>query len=111
MLGASIEKHIDDHRYGVSETTLASLKQDTYVDDVQGGGDHIEDVRQFKSEASTLLGSGGFKLYKWNSNVPQFDEQEDKKEVKMLGICWDKTKDTFGVTADTNQPDILTKRK
>ena len=68
-------------------------------------------MRQFKSEASTLLGSGGFKLYKWASNVPQYDEQTDQKEVKLLGIQWNKTLDTFSVTADVTAPPILTKRK
>ena len=111
ILGATIEKHIDDHGNGVSETTLASLRNDTYVDDVQGGGDNIEDVERFKSEALTLLKSGGFNLYKWASNVQQYDEQKDQKEVKLLGIRWDKEADTFGVTADTTQPNILTKRK
>ena len=111
ILGATIEKHIDDHGNGVSETTLSSLKQDTYVDDVQGGGDDIEDVERFKMEASNLLEKGGFQLYKWASNVEQFDEQKDQKEIKLLGIKWDKEADTFGVTVDTTQPDILTKRK
>ena len=86
ILGATIEKHIDDHGNGVSETTLASLRNDTYVDDVQGGGDSIEDVERFKSEALTLLKSGGFNLYKWASNVQQYDEQKDQKEVKLIGI-------------------------
>ena len=29
ILGATIEKHVDDHKNGVSETTITSLKQDT----------------------------------------------------------------------------------
>ena len=66
---------------------------------------------RFKSEASALLKSGGFNLYKWASNVQQYDEQKDQKEVKLLGITWNKEADTFGVTADTTQPDVLTKRK
>ena len=81
ILGATIEKHIEDHANGVSETTLASLRNDTYVDDVQGGGDDIEDVKRFKREATTLLKTGGFHLYKWNSNVPEMDDQRDKTEI------------------------------
>ena len=50
-------------------------------------------------------------LYKWNSNVPEMDDQRHKTEAKVLGIQWDKTEDHFRVNCDTSQPEILTKRK
>ena len=49
------------------------MNHDTYVDDVQGGGDDIGDVKQFKEESTMIMKEGGFELYKWNSNVPEVD--------------------------------------
>ena len=112
ILNATVEKHLDRFKdnSGYADT-IKDLQLFTYVDDVSGGGDSPEDVKRFKREASTLLKTGGFHLYKWNSNVPEMDDQRDKTEAKVLGIQWDKTEDHFRVNCDTSQPEILTKRK
>ena len=116
ILGATIEKHLEQYGGEFSERTKRSLKEDTYVDDVQGGGDTIEDVQSFKEEATTLLKEGGFQLYKWHSNIKEMDGSDNQDEkpnkiVKILGIQWDKENDTLSVSADIPSGDLLTKRK
>ena len=111
ILNATLEKHLqdfqDDPKYAA---TVKALQQDTYVDDVSGGGNTQESVKLFKDQATELLKPGGFKLYKWNSNLSEVDESDDKV-VKFLGTAWDKSADTFSVTVDTTEPTTLTKRK
>ena len=111
ILGATIEKHLDDHSDGISEATLKSLKENTYVDDVQGGGDNTKDVHNFREEASQLLQNGGFELHKWHSNVPECDSENGDPQTKVLGITWHKQNDTLSVCAQIQPSDILTKRK
>ena len=116
ILGATIEKHLEQYGGEFSERTKRSLKEDTYVDDVQGGGDTIEDVQSFKEEATTLLKEGGFQLYKWHSNIKEMDGSDNQDEkpnkiVKILGIQWDKENDTLSVSADIPSGNLLTKRK
>ena len=112
ILGATIEKHLEQYGGESCRETIKSLKEDTYVDDVQGGGDDIEDVRKFKEEATMLLKKGGFQLYKWHSNVKEFDaETNSNKLIKILGIEWNKKHDTMSVTAGIKPTEVLTKRK
>ena len=42
--------------------------ENTYVDDVQAGGDTQEELMRFKAEANEILQEGGFKLHKWHSS-------------------------------------------
>ena len=46
---------------------MQSLLEDTYVDDIQGGGDTEEDAVRFKREATKILSEGGFTLHKWHA--------------------------------------------
>ena len=71
ILGAALQKHLEN-----SEThpeRVQALLDDTYVDNIQGGGDLKDDVLKFKTEASQILGSAGFELHKWHSNIPDAD--------------------------------------
>jgi hypothetical protein len=113
ILGATLEKHIEQYnKDGEFAHTINSLLCDTYVDDVQGGGDEIDDVKQFKKEATLIMKEGGFKLYKWHSNVRDAEDCEDyKPTTKILGITWNKPQDTLAVSAITNPEETLTKRK
>ena len=48
ILGATLEKHLERYGEHFSAQTIKSLKEDTYVDDIQGGGDSPEDIKRFK---------------------------------------------------------------
>ncbi|XP_068680742.1 uncharacterized protein [Montipora foliosa] len=88
--------------------------EDTYVDDIQGGGDVEEDVATFKEEASNIMSEGRFTLHKWHSNVEQLNsvgkvtEGEEtyakslvgnrgNRETKILGTLWNKEHDTQSI--------------
>ena len=111
-------------------STVKSLCDDTYVDDIQGGGDSEEDVIKFKNEATEIMSEAGFELHKWHSNCPSVEStthQNDSEttyaktvvgnpstsETKVLGVPWDKKTDVMTINFDTcievQKP--ITKRK
>ena len=134
ILGATLQKHVSQYKDTHPETAMALL-QDTYVDDIQYGGDSEEDLRKFKKEATHIMEEGGFLLHKWHSDIPLLESevqdeqvrektlQEDKQLVKenekprpiskIFGIQWDKERDVleihFGPSLTKN--DNVTKRK
>ena len=71
-------------------------------------------MRKLKETALAVFGEAQFKLHKWHSYEPELEvtsEPEDRKQsyakeqlgvkpgqTKMLGLPWDKTKDTVAVT-------------
>ena len=109
--------------------TAQALLEDTYVDDIQGGGNEVADAVTFKEESIKILSEGGFSLHKWHSNVAGLNSSEkpgeeetyakalvghkENSETKVLGTLWNKTKDTLAVDFKTclkvSKP--LTKRK
>jgi hypothetical protein len=59
ILGATIEKHLAQYNNQEFNKTIKALQEDTYADDVNRGGDEIDDVKQFKQEATLLVKEGG----------------------------------------------------
>ena len=70
ILGATLEKHIGQYEEKYPNT-VNELLQNTYVDDVQSGGDGKEELLKFKEEATQIMNEGGFQLHKWHSNIPE----------------------------------------
>lgn len=82
-----------------------SLQNDVYVDDVLKGATTLEELRSLKEDMCQILKSGGFNLRKFESNhsslrdlscvaeSKSFNEHNDT--VKVLGIQWNPTTDTF----------------
>ena len=132
ILGATLEKHLETYRHTM-DATVQMLKEDTYVDDIQGGGDLEEDVVRFKTEATTIMGEAGFELHKWHSNAPEVNDDtkeaeqihlcicesavcignETLNETKILGLSWDKSQDIMTVSLEpcTKVMEPITKRK
>ena len=99
--------------YGVSPSSnqalyalelLATLKQDeyplafyiltvlTYVDDILGGADTVDEREKQIAEVVEVLASGGFSLkYILRSG----EENEDSEPVKILGYRWNMKSDTI----------------
>ena len=96
-----------------------------YVDDLMIGGESLEKVEKIKSDSIELFEKGGFKLHKWHSNelnLETNDLNSEKElnfakehlgtkanETKILGLNWDKQRDTFRVEIPT-EGQHLTKR-
>ncbi len=129
ILGATVQKHLEGYE-NIYPETVKVLRDDTYVDDIQGGGDSKKDVVQFKEEATTIMAGAGFQLHKWHSNVPSVDTNSSEKEeeqtyaktvvgnhetnqTKILGIPWNKSNDSITVSFEPcfNLKSPITKRK
>ena len=116
ILGGTLQKHIQGYKEEFPETGQ-SLLEDTYVDDIQGGGGTAHDAATFKEESTEILSEGGFTLHKWHSNVEHLNsgnhacEEEtyaksvvgNKRngETKILGTLWDKQRDTLHIDFKT----------
>ena len=79
ILGATLEKHLEqyENRY---TSTVKSLLDDTYVDDLQRGGNSEEDVIKFKVESTEIMNEAGFELHKWHSNSPAVESTNNANE-------------------------------
>ena len=69
ILRATLQKHLSQYKDSHPETAKALL-QDTYVDDIQYGGESIEELHKFKREVTMIMTEGGFLLHKWHSDGP-----------------------------------------
>ena len=111
LLGATLNRHLENCQKDYPDT-VEELKNSTYVDDVISGGETIKQVQKFKEESVELFSQGGFPLHKWHSSDPRFEEQQpadedqtyakeelgtNPAETKILGMKWDKAKDTLAV--------------
>ena len=66
ILGATLQKHVSQYADKYPSTADELLKN-TYVDDVQSGGDCVEELISFKKEATRIMEERGFHLHKWQS--------------------------------------------
>ncbi|UYV73139.1 hypothetical protein LAZ67_10001934 [Cordylochernes scorpioides] len=87
------------------------VKRDFYVDDLLTGADTVEEAQGLIRQIIALLAEGGFPIRKWVSNSPKILEflPKDQKginqsfdfkdlpSVKLLGILWDPTLDSFTI--------------
>ncbi|UYV69727.1 hypothetical protein LAZ67_7000491 [Cordylochernes scorpioides] len=99
------------------------VKRDFYVDDLLTGADTVEEAQVLIRQIIALLAEGGFPIRKWVSNSPKILEflPKDQKginqsfdfkdlpSVKLLGILWDPTLDSF--TIRVRPPDIQVNSK
>ena len=108
------------------EEILRSL----YVDDLITGGPTVRETHHLKESAQTIFSEAQLELHKWHSNVPALEtdtlqeerssEQESSYakqqlgakpgQTKLLGMPWDKEKDTIALVFPT-QPLEPTKRE
>ena len=97
---------------------VKEIRKNLYVDDLMTGGATVTEVKEKKIQASKIFEDATFKLHKWHSNVKElespsnndeeitFAKQElgDKKQqTKLLGLPWDKSKDSLSVTLEQEE--------
>ena len=116
ILGATFGKHIAQYKEEFPQT-VKDLQDNTYVDDVQAGGDSEQDLIKFKNEATKIMNEGGFQLHKWHSNAPIQGEANkgaengpeettfakvsvgtSPSETKILGVKWNTSSDQFTIS-------------
>lgn len=102
------------------------LIKNSYVDDLNGGEDTLEDALELRDELIKLMQLAGYELRKWSSNVPQlldglptdyletprhFDGFDTGGLIKVLGIQWDPVSDSFTYTVNLPSDGTVTRRK
>lgn len=103
------------------------LRQNSYVDDLNGGADSLVDARRLRDELMALMSTAGYELRKWSSNVPDvldglpldhretprsFDvNTEDPGFIKVLGIQWDPKNDSFSYRLNLPVDGTVTRRR
>ncbi|XP_063989926.1 uncharacterized protein LOC135169119 [Diachasmimorpha longicaudata] len=108
----------EDHRYPAAVETLTKGR---YVDDIYGGAETAEELREIAWQLNGLYQAGGFPLQKWSSNCPQALEtlgisstqsiiQFQEPIPKVLGLYWHQTSDTFQYKSKEFDSAVFTKR-
>ena len=98
--------------------TIDEIKGSLYVDDIVTGEVTVEKVKKIKETSEKIFGEACIELHKWHSNAEELEETQEEhlselsyvkqefgtraNDCKILGISWDKSKDTIGV--DLNIP-------
>ena len=127
LLNGTIKEYLttSNQRYPESAAYIEEIEESLYVDDLITGDATIEEVQKIKETAVRVFGDAKFKLHQWHSNVKElgdftsakkpdmsFEKQElrtEASESKILGVSWNKVKDTFGV--NFHVPDQPTTKK
>ncbi|XP_018405479.1 PREDICTED: uncharacterized protein LOC108781862 [Cyphomyrmex costatus] len=110
----------EGHRF---PKAIPALTKGRYVDDIFGGAESIDELREIISQTTQLCMAGGFPLQKWNSNCAELlssssvtpnDQLNTVKfgssRVKVLGLCWQPLADTFTFITVPSSHRNVTKR-
>ena len=104
LLASAISKHLSQYEK-TDPLFVEKLLKNLYVDNSINGGNSIEEAYHFYKKSKDCLLKGGFELRKFHSNNPSLQQKINQIEnvvepiqsegLKVLGIEWDKFKDTF----------------
>ena len=121
LLGGVIKQHLENCRKAHPEI-VNEIEKSLYVDDFINGGPNVEAAKQVKETSNKVFAQGGFTLHKWHSNATELDamsanqvsetqETYAKQQLgapqrgkgALLGVPWDKEKDTIEVKFPAEQ--------
>lgn len=99
-----------------------SVKNHQYVDDILTGCNNLKDALKLVKELTDLFASASIQLHKFSSNDPRVlknlapHQKADLNKIKILGVNWDPTKDSFhfkftDIDINENKTEKFTKRK
>ena len=91
-------------------TVKNQLKENTYVDNIMGLVANKDQAVQFMREAIKIMEKGQFPLAKWGSNIQALNDDGEKSDTKLLGINWNKTRDTYAVDVSSEVLAEVTQR-
>eukprot|EP00794_Sanderia_malayensis_P008645 gene8645-biopygen6924 len=112
LLGGTLEQHLEKFEIEYPET-VRKINEGIFVDDINLVGESVEQVRDLKETSKEIFRKGGFELHKWHCNEPELDGESSNdgeptyakeslgtkpSETKLLGVKWDKGKDTLSIT-------------
>ena len=122
LLGGVLQEHLGlcQERFPAKVEEILRI---LYVDDLITGGPTVREMQHLKESTRTIFSEAKFELQKWHSNVPALEtdtlqeerssEQESSSakqqlgakpgETKLLGMPWDKEKDSIAVDSPHNR--------
>ncbi|CAB0004889.1 unnamed protein product [Nesidiocoris tenuis] len=115
-----LRQHATNYQRQYPEAAAVIL-QNTYIDDITGGADSVEELCRLKIQLVELLLKGGFELSKWGSNHPSLLADDltaggaiswgpaDLQTTKILGMKWEPQSDVFSYDI-RSPPQSSTKR-
>ena len=116
LLGGVIQHHLNLARTEKPKQ-VEEIERSLYVDDILSSGQTVEEVKDLKSGTTGIFDTASLKLHKWNSNVKSLEEKSPDQrlshakeqfgvkggETALLGLKWNKEKDTIGVIFPKNE--------
>ena len=106
---------------------VEEIERSLYVDDLISGGPTVEDAQQVKLVSTEIFSQASFEMHKWHSNAVELEPSSfasgaepetcakeqlgvpERGETTLLGLAWNKSKDTIGVKFPTERAEV-TKR-
>ena len=121
LLGGVIEQRLDIWSHKQPEI-VREIKKNLYRDDLISGGTTVSKAREKKNAATEIFADAAFELHKWHSNVAELESTEadqaadqtfakqqlgttSSEESSLLGLKWDKLRDSLSVTVPTEKAD------
>ena len=104
---ATLQYHFNKQPLEVQDTVQA-LQGNTYVENLIKTGNGMEELKEFKQEATEIVEGGRFPIHKWESNIPELDNEDNPS--KLLGLAWDKREDALEIQAQIQGERTPTKR-
>ena len=83
ILGATLCYHYDQHEEEFKDTT-ETLRENTYIDSLINTGHRLEELKQFKKEATEILEKARFPVHKLESNLPELQSDDMANPGKIL---------------------------
>lgn len=78
------------------ESTVESLRENTYVDNLMKTGSSMDELQNFQQDAISVLEEAKLPIHKSNVKIPEVDDTSNPS--KILGHTWNKDKDTLEIT-------------
>ncbi|XP_015121265.1 uncharacterized protein LOC107044033 [Diachasma alloeum] len=100
---------------------VETITRGRYVDDIYGGAQSPEDLKEIAVQLQGLCQAGGFALQKWSSNCPKALQELglspesaviefEESVTKVLGMCWHQSSDTYRYKSRDFNSSTITKR-
>ena len=90
--GGTLEQHLEKFATQYPDQ-VREIREGIYIDDINLGGNNVEEIKDWKETAVSIFEAGGFELHKWHSNEVQLDgEAKDDNESTFA-------KETLGTKA------------
>ena len=120
LLNGTVKEHVEPSmsKYPELGESIDEINESLYVDEIVTGEVTVEKVKKIKEISEKIFGEACIELHKWHSNAEELEETQEEhlselsyakqefgtraNDCKILGISWDKSKDTIGV--DLNIP-------